>query len=973
MLLLKKSMSLLLLTALLCFPAFAQDKQIIRGQISDATTNEPIPGVNILIEKTGQGTVTNFEGKFALNAAKGDLITISSIGYVQKKITVGEQTSFNISLEQDTEALDEVVVVGYGEQKRENITGSVAQVTSEKLTDVTTPTVANMLQGKIAGVNISQSSGSPGASPVIRIRGRSSINSGQDPLWVVDGVIMHGTPYIAPQEIESISVLKDAASAALYGSRAANGVVVVTTKSGNGGKQINFTARYGVSQLNRGNFELMNSSQLYDYYQSFQNPDKIPSWYNEELKNTDTDWFDIGTQQGVVQDYALTFNGGSEKVRTYLTANYYNEEGSVKGYVYDRFNGRFNLDYDVTDWLTIKPKIATSYINTDSRQHSLYALYRNMPWDNPYDEEGNPVNAQEVQWYGRDNSNYLYDLQWNYGENEIVNLIGNFDFEMELTDGLKFISTNNLSYYTSVYTSYTDPRSISGQGDQGRLYNSRSDRVTRFTNQMLSYKKSIGDHFINALVAYEYNDYKYRDMSATGKGMVPGTTVLNTTSQPVSIGGTANDYAFQSYLFNANYSYDNRYSLQFSFRRDGASRFGDNNKYGNFYAISGAWNIHNEEFFNVKHINSLRLKASYGGIGNTPSSLYPQYELYSLSDQYNGSPSAFPSSLGNDDLTWERTFETNFGLEAYVFDILNINFEVYDKNTSELLSYVPLPAVSGFSGYYDNIGAVRNKGIELSTTVDILKRADIEWSLNANWTRNRNEITSLYNGDEQLGGNKIIKEGSNIDTWYMRKWLGVNPDNGAPLWEVVDEETGEVSTTENYAQATLQDVGVSTPDFYGGFGTYFSYKGFYTSLNFNYSVGAMAYNAARETFDSDGAYSTYNQMVLADGWSRWEKPGDVATHPAAYIGGNKNAHKTSSRYLEEADFLRLRNITLGYNLPATLVNKAFMSSANVYLSIDNVFTSTPFSGVDPEAAIYGDGSSLYPLPRKVMIGANISF
>ncbi|MFC6103115.1 SusC/RagA family TonB-linked outer membrane protein [Olivibacter domesticus] len=991
-------MNKLLLLLWICFFGFTQamaQQEKITGKVVDSQ-GSPLPGVSVIEKGTpANGTQTNAEGAFsiALSGSSKTLI-VTYIGFIKQEVAVNGDAAITVTLKEDVSALEEVIVTGYGTQKRQNLTGSIATVSSEKLKDVTSPNIANMMQGKVAGVDVSANTGRPGAQPTLRIRGKSSIRSSVDPLWVVDGVIWQGVPNLNPQDVESMTVLKDAAAAALYGSRGANGVMVVTTKSakGEGTSTISASAKGGVSVLNTGNFKLMNSQQLYDYYGQFANPGSIPDYYTPDLLNTNTDWLDLSSQNGVTQDYSVSYMGATEKAKIYAGGNYFKEEGSVKGYGYERFSGRMNVDYKISKRLTFKPKISATYTATDDRQHSLYDMFRYLPWDKPYNADGTVVNPQVsgVNWYGRDAQNYLYDLQWNYTKGSNVNTIANADFQYDISDHFSFVSTNNITYTNAESLGYTDPRSNAGLGTKGQINNIISKRTTRFTNQMLNYQNSFGKHTINALAAYEYSDYQYNDVDATGIGIVAGASTINAASEPLKMEGTKFDYAFQSVLFNANYGYDNRYNLQVSFRRDGASRFGEKHKYGNFYAISGSWNIHNESFFDIEKIDYLRLKVAHGSVGNTPLSFYPQYELYSLAAQYNGLPAAFPNQIGNEDLTWERTYDTNVGLEFGLFERLEGTLEVYNKSTSGLLHFVPLPAVSGFSGYWDNIGAVRNRGIEFTLGADIFKGKDFNWHVDMNIGRNVNRITELYGG-RQISGMRIIEVGQDVDTWYMRKWAGVNTENGAPQWEQVNPETGETTMTSNYNDATLQKVGNSTPDFYGGFGTALTYKNIFLNANFSFSKGAMAYNGGRELFDADGAYPTYNQMILKDGWSRWTPENTNATHPQLIYGGNLNANKVSSRYVEEASYLRLRNITAGYRFSEKLTKRLGLKGLSAFASVDNLFTITNYSGIDPEAAINGsmlfppdnpenttdfsgesDNMSPYPLPRRFTFGINVS-
>ncbi|GAA4801909.1 TonB-dependent receptor [Olivibacter ginsenosidimutans] len=985
----------LLLFSFLSLNVMARQEQVT-GRVTDSE-GSPLPGVSV-IEKgvASNGTQTNAEGSFSL-VLKGTskVLVVSYIGFVSREVPVKEQSPIIIALQEDVSALEEVVVTGYGTQKRQNLTGSIATVSSEKLHDVTSPNVTNMMQGKVAGVDVATNSGRPGAQPTVRIRGKSSISSSVDPLWVVDGVIWQGVPNLNPQDIESISVLKDAAAAALYGSRGANGVMVVTTKSakGEGTSTISANARGGVATFNTGKFHVMDGQQLYDYYTQFSNPSSIPDYFNEDLLKTNTDWVDLGSQDGLTQDYNVSYMGSTEKAKIYIGGNYYKEKGSVKGYAYDRFSGRMNVDYQLSKKLTIKPKLSATYTKTDDRQHTLYDMFRNLPWDKPYNEDGSAVNPQAtgVTWYGRDLANYLYDLQWNYTNGSNFNGIANVDLDYKISDDFTFISTNNIAYLNAESLGYTDPQSNAGLSTKGQIQQINAKRTTRFTNQMLNYQHSFGKHQLTALAAYEYSDYRYSDMDGIGVGIVSGASTLSAASEPLSLTGTKFNYRFQSVLMNANYSYDGRYNLQASFRRDGASRFGEDSQYGNFYAISASWNIHQESFFAVDQVDYLRLKLAHGSVGNTPLSIYPQYELYSLAAQYNGVPAAYPNQLGNTNLAWERAYDTNAGIEFGLFSRLEGTFEMYNKSTSDLLHFVPLPAVSGFSGYWDNIGAVRNRGFEFTLGADILKGEDISWHVDANIGKNSNKITELYNG-RQISGFRIIEVGQDIDTWYMRKWAGVNPEDGSPQWEVIDPTTGATSLTGSYSDATLQRVGTSTPDFFGGFGTNFKYKGAYLTANFSYSVGADVYNYGRETFDADGAYPTYNQQVLKSDWSRWTPDNPNATHPKLVYGGNANSNKTSSRYIEDASYLRLRNVTAGYNFSEAFTKRLGLKGLSAYVSIDNLFTITGYSGIDPEAAINGsvfspssdysekgtgfgvssDNQSPYPLPKRFTFGINLS-
>lgn len=973
-----KQRLIFLLIPLLFFSALVNaQKRAITGKVVDET-NQPILGATIVIKGTTIGVSTDFDGNFEIKAATGDVLVASTLGFSDAEVVVTNQNNITITLKENLNVLSEVVVVAYGTQKKETVTSSLVSVDAAKLKDITTPEVSSMLQGKAAGVQVSASGGSPGSTPNILIRGMASLNGNVTPLWVVDGVIQHGVPVVNPNDVENISVLKDASATALYGSRGANGVIVVTTKRAKSGSkpQIQLSSKVAVNQFNSGNFKVMNSQQLYDYHTQFANSQP---WFTEDLLQRDTDWIKGGTQDALVREFNATFTAATENLNFFLNAGMYTEEGTVRGNELDRYTFRTNIDYKINKRLTIKPKLSFSFDTRDKvAQAPLYELYLNLPWDVPFNSDGTPVNAQDAQdWIGRDKRNYFYDQQWNYSDSNVFNMSANFDFEFELLPSLSFVSTNNFTLYKGKSKSYTDPRSNAGKANGGSLSEFSSDRFTRLTTQMLKYSNTFNEkHTVGAVGGYEYNDYRYEDFGATGNGIIPGGEILDVASETGSVSGSKNEYALQSYFLAADYDYDNKYFAKASIRRDGASNFGLNSKYGNFFSIGGGWNVHKEDFFNTDGaVNKLKLRASYGSVGNRPSSLYPYQGTYRVNTQYIGTPGAILNQFGNPDLAWEKSYEANFALDTRIFNAVDITLEYYNKNTSDLLYFVSLPDITGYQGFWENVGGLQNKGFEAVVSADIIKNDNLTFNAGFNIGINRNKITSLYEGQDQIPvGSKIFKVGEDANTWYIRKWLGVNPENGQPLWEVVDPTTGEKSETSNWNEASLQALGTSTPDFIGGFNTSLTYKNFSLTSNFTFSQGGTIYNASRELFDSDGFYSTFNQMELPEGWTRWQQAGDVATHPQPIQGGNNNSNKRSSRYLEDGSYLRLNNVTMSYALPSNVLEKIGVKAVNLYVAGDNLVTWTKFSGVDPTVGGLGGNVSLgYPIPRRYVLGLNVTF
>lgn len=950
----------------------AQQKRHITGVVKDIK-GETIIGANIMIKGTGTGVSTNIDGEFSIEAAAGDELIVSFIGYLTQTIKIDSQKTLNIKLLEDTKTLEEVVVVGYTVQTKSAVTGSVAVVKADKLKDVNTLEVGSMLQGKVSGVYVSGSSGEPGHASKIRIRGKGTLNSSVSPLWVVDGVIVGEDPGLNPNEIDNISVLKDGSATALYGSRAANGVIVVTTKRGEyDANKYSVSINAGVSLLSTGRLEMMNSQELYDYQKSWNNQ----SWFTEELLKHNTDWFNEASKPGLYTNANITYTGSSGRMRSFVMTDYYREEGAIKDFTLDRFTFRSNNDVKFTDRFTMSTKISGSLSRTDSQQRSVYNTYLYLPWDFPYNEDGSIRSGQEQDWRGRDGINDMYDLQWNWSRSKKLTVDGTINFNYQITDWLRFESNNYIRYISNRSESYTDKRSRSGQSDKGSLSNSNSLLTKQFTNQMIRFEKSFGKHKVNALGAYEYTRHFYESTSAEGRGIQPGREILDVTTGIKSIGGYKDAIATQSALFNANYDYDNRYMGQVSYRMDESSCFGKNNRMGHFFTVSGGWNIQNETFFESlrESVNQLKVRVSYGSLGNTPGAYYGHYPLYS-SMMYNDEVAYFPSQMGNADLSWEKCYTTNIGIDARFFDRFGVTIDLYNKNTSDLLYYAPLPNISGYTGQYKNVGAINNKGLEISLNADVIRTSKFQWTSDFNIGFNRNRVTELYGGKPELKGLKRLEEGRDMDEWYLREWAGVDPANGSPLWYTTDGN-GKRTTTDSYNKADRVYCGSAAPKFTGGWMNSFSYKGFTLTANFDFVYGNLLYNQSRELLDSDGAYADYNSMKLKSGWKRWEKEGDIATHPKAINGGNKNSNKSSSRYLEKGNYFSLRNLSLGYSIPEKLCGKLGLQRVNVSCSADNLFTLTPFSGVSPQlsdSSTDGYAGTIYPLSRRIVLGLNVSF
>ena len=968
----------------------------VRGRIVDAATGEPIIGASIHVKGNKRiGAVSDMQGGYTLSAAPGVTLVISYIGYETLEVRATEKEQV-IQLTENSKTLSELVVVGYTTQRKESLTGAMISLKDTKLKDMTTPSVSNLLNGKAPGVYVAPGSGQPGSSAAVVIRGQATLNGNTRPLWVIDGVIVGDDPgQLNPQDIEGLTILKDAASTAIYGSAGANGVVVVTTKSSRSGKlRVSASVRAGLSRLNNGNLRMMNGAELYDYFASTGNASTIPfPRWKPALRNDNFDWWALATRTGISQDYNLTIQGGSETMNSLFSLGYYDEKGAVKGFDYKRYNFRLKTAYKPLDWLTIRPMISGAMQTSDDREYSVSAMYSMLPWDSPYDADGKPVPHQYSGWVNSNSTNYIRDLQWNHAEGRNYEFMGNLDFDARITPWLTFSSVNNYKYVHSTSHGYQDPRSSGGESVQGRITEYHGQVARRYTNQKLLTSNSWGLHNLNGLLAYEFNDYWGKSTDVYGTGFVPGFEVLDITAKPERAKGGIAEWAVQSVFANARYSYDNRYLVEGSIRRDGASNLGSRAKYGTLFSISGGWNIHRESWFGVKAFDQLKLRASYGSAGNRPSALYPQYDLYSIASNYNGQPGMLISQIGNRDLTWERTYTAGIGLDASLWENrLRLTLDLYSKKTDNILYNVPVTSLTGVTHVYRNIGKMDNRGIEVAIGGDLIRTKDITWSLDLNIGHNANKLTDIFRQYDPSGqyiakpviigdgsgiagsATRILEIGSPIDTYYMPQWAGVDPEDGRPLW-YKEGADGKKVTTKNYAEAKYYKLGSAAPKVFGGITTSLRWREFDLSATFGYALGGQIYNYSRQELDSDLAYTDRNQMALQKGWSRWQKKGDIATHPRALYNNKDNGNKASSRYLENNSFFKLRTLTFGYNLSLPQLK---IQTLRIYLNAENLLTFTKYSGVDPElpasdGSVMGTtGISVYPPVRRFVLGFNLS-
>lgn len=995
----------------------------VTGQVLDASDGQPLIGAGVLVS-TGGGTITDYDGKYVIQAPADATLSFSTLGFITEQQAIGGRTVINVSLYPDTELLDEVVVLGFTSQKKAELTSAVVSMDAEKLTDITTPDVGNMLQGKVAGVMVMNNTGQPGASADIRIRGTGSITAGAGPLYVVDGVA--GGSF-NPNDIETLTVLKDASATALYGAAASGGVIVVTTKSAKQDKaQVNFKASAGIKKALTGRFKPMDSYEMYDFCKTlYKGSVKSNAPAVEMLDIQNFNWIDAVFNTGIVQDYYASVSGKSGKVGYYVSLDHYDEQGTMINTGYKRNAARMNLSAPITDRLMMNVRMNYSKANSTSEKwRTREAAYTMMPFDVPYimeqdengewyytDEllkvDGNTRTDNRKKWYSKNAFNPLHNEKYDYVKSHDEGLTGDLQLVWNVTDWLTLTSTNRFDSSNSYSEEYYDPRAKEVEDGKGGLVNGDGEWNGWGTTNLAKFHKLFGSaHDVNAVVGWEYSEGYSRNLSASGERFPAGQRSISNCA-PDGIQASGSDYRTRAWalLGQAQYSFMGKYIVTGSIRYDESYKFGPLNRGGFFPGVSGAWVISNEDFLKSSSaVTFLKLRAGFGKTGNDNIRAFQYQDTFALTAQYNNQVSAFLERQANFNLGWEEAYMTSVGVDATLFNNWNITLDGYHTLNTRLLLDKPLPPSTGFFSVMDNVGKVRNMGVELAADGSIYKNRDFSLNMGFNVGLNQNRVVELPDHADmpltRAEVTQLVSENQQIYSWYMPKWMGVNVENGKPQWEhiVTQEEVdfglyeghvaGDKVITGTYGDATKQIVGSASPWLTGGVNLDVSWKGFTLSANGSFMVGNKIFNRTRwAIMDTDGAQQQYNQQSLNNGlgWVRWME-GDPdgtnykATHPQAMKGGNSNAHMLSSRYLEDGSFFRLRNVTLSYDLPKSLIRKVRMSGAKVYLSADNLLTFTRFSGMDPEVnlevgsySLPGMYSDIYPVPMSMVLGIDIKF
>ena len=1034
----------LLFTCLLTFLALGSalaQTITVKGEVKDANTGEGVPFASIQVKGTMTGTATDAEGNYSIDVPRNAVLVFSSIGYLNQEAAVEGRSVVNIMLAPDTESLEELVVVAYGTVNKKDFTGSAASLDSKKLEVRPVTNATNALEGITSGVQFTSASGQPGSSGSIRIRGFGSINADSAPLYVVDGVPFDGSiSNINSDDIESITVLKDAASSALYGARAANGVVLITTKKGRS-ERLTFNVRvnHGFSVRGIPEYERLDAYQYVPMEweimrngfltagtytttaaanaaaseqlvgQLGNNPFNVPDGQlvtdgalNSSAKllyPDDLDWQKAVERLGHRQEYTVSAGGAGQKSDYYFSMGYLNDQGySIRSYM-ERFNARMNVNVQPKKWLKAGLNMAgtmangtsastgssTGYINPfyfGRNIGPIYSIYKHNPDGSfVYDDLGEKVFEWDLRGGSASPGRHIVaETLWNEDnyKRDILNTRAYVDFIF--FEGLKL--SINAGYDTRNYlnTSFDNPH-VGDGAPAGRADNEHYRYDTMNFNQLLTYNKTFGGHTVDLLVGHESYRNMYHYFRGFRQGLVAeGNAELVNFTTTNSLTGYRDIYTTEGYLARANYNFNHRYYLSASFRRDASSRFYKDARWGNFWSVGGSWRIDQEPFMAaVPWISAAKLRASYGSVGNDGTSSWYQWQsLYSINRNANTPGFLQSATAGNKDIKWEKNMSFDVALEFGLFrDRITGQVEWFHRVSDNLLFSVPLPTSSGLTSQWQNIGTMYNRGIEVQLGADIIRTKDFTWNVGVNFSHLKNEITKLPTGQDQIiSGTKKYMVGHSMYDFWMYEWAGVDPETGDSMYykggyDDNGNYTGKDRTTTNdYTKADKYYVGTSIPKFYGSLSNTFTLGNFSLSALLTFGVGGLKYDT---TYGSMMSYSGYGSSLHVDMLKRWQKPGDVTTVPRADMQRNSYQNQGSSRWLTDASYLNIRNVSLSYSFPRRWAEAIDLSGIQLFGSVENLHLFCARKGMDPQYNFGGTSYNAYSPARTMSIGVNFQF
>lgn len=991
-----------------------QQNKKITGVIVDQT-GETVIGANVVVKGTTNGTISDLDGNFTLDNVPSDgILQISYIGYLSQEIPVANQTSFNIRLIEDTQTLDEVVVVGYGTQKKSDITGSVTSISKDRLGKLPVTNVLQAVQGAAAGVTITQTSSIPGDAPDALVRGQNSINANSGPYIVVDGVPISksgGTLNdINPNDIESMEILKDASATAIYGTNGANGVILITTKRGTSGKpSIRYNAYLGIEDFSN-KLKFGDGTQILQRYKDYVSQNPGESLFDGFVKNEyeadnykngiTTDWIDEATQTGVIQNHNVSVSGGAENVKYFVSADYLDQKGIVKGFNYKRYSVRTNIDVDVTDYLQVGTSTFIVSHNRDGGRANLLMAEAMSPFARMYNEDGsyciNPMYSETL---------FTNPLMWTTTNPERrqfnMNITGyaEMDFGKIWTplDGLKYKFNGGYAYIPKRTNDY-EGANVNKPNGYAKIYNEETQSYT--IENILSYAKDIDKHHFDLTALYAASRKKLQHSTAEAEKFINDDLSWHNigSAETHKVKSYQSLYTTVSQMGRLNYSYDSRYLFTFTVRRDGSSVFGNNNKYGVFPSVALGWNVANEQFMEKMTgiLNTLKLRASYGKSGNEAIGVYQSMSKMDVGMlAMNGASTAalYPNEfMGNNNLTWETTKTLNIGVDFGLWNNrLSGNIDVYSSNTTDLLLKRNLPKISGYKTVYANMGETANKGVEITLNSRNVVTRDFTWSTTAVFSWNKNEIKDLYGDKQDDLGNRwfigqpigVIYDYVKVGIWQQDEIAAGKHLNWDPLAEPGDVKLADISGPDGVPDGKIDNddrkvLGQTTPKWIGGLTNTFTYKDLSLSVFIQTVQGVKKNNSLIGVAgDEMGRRNTASEIGY---WTEDNKDNEW-----------RSLRKTSNRYgygfPSDASFTRIKDITLSYNLPKSVISKAGLGGLQIYVSGRNLFTFTDWIGWDPEARQVARGhsswdatrgetvgdSSNYPMTKSYVFGINVTF
>ena len=1008
----------ILFLCLLLLPgvAYAQKRQI-EGTVISQEDKEPLIGATVIVKGSLSGAETDLDGHFTLEVdPDAKFIIVDYIGMKQTQVSIPKSGILNVALQPEAMNLDEVVVTGYGNFSRSSFTGSANTLRADLLKEMPVVSIEQKLQGMTSGVNITGSSGQPGANASIRIRGMGSFNASNEPLFVIDGVpVTSGNlstgsgseasymnnaktnimSTINPSDIENITVIKDAAAASLYGSRAANGVILITTKQGSKGRtRVTLNASAGFSDAAVDFRPTLNGEQrrelLYEGLVNYAQDQiaKDPASFTqtpEEYANANigaytsvpalgyTDWKDVLMRRAVHQNYEASISGGSENTTVYSSLGYQKQEGLVENSSMERYSGRFNVQQKIGKRGEAGANLMFSQVNQEMNEertssiNPFYCMAVATPPSYPvFNEDGSYANT-----YPGTNVNPLRDMRTDYNRVRMTRIFGTAHGAVEIIKGLKLKEV--LSYDYSIQKDARYFNALSGAGPKSGSDAQSSKGFIEYgkliSSTSLNYVKTFANkHHLDVLAAYEAESFQ-TDKAAGEKSKMPSDQLFEPDNAAVinSFVSSTQDYRLLSYLTRLNYDYDNRYYIAGSFRRDGSSRLAPEHRWGNFWSVSGMWHLGAEDFMKaVKPVN-----------GNQPGSYYGYMGLYSYGKNYMDNPGSYESTQANPNLKWEKNYNMNLGLDLAFIDRIFVTLEYYNRDTKDLLYNRPISATTGFLNYLGNLGQLNNKGVELEVRSLNISNADFNWTTVLNLTHNKNKIVALDGNLDQVVESSwfIRKIGLPFNTFYVKEFAGVDPSSGNALYyKNTEDENGNLdrTLTQDVNEAQAVPYKQVDPKISGGLTNILSYKWFDLAFTLSYSLGGYSFDKTGTYIETDGASEGNRNLPIYE-LDRWQKPGDITDIPRFVLGRSDKVSGGSSRFVHSTDHLRLKNLTFGFTLPHNWTDKVLLDKVRVYFSGSNLLTWAKWKQYDPEVPVSGEVFCETPPMRTFSFGVEVNF